>query len=145
MNANDARLSQLFVAANNSRVQDDSPNESGGVAGNNYDLLLRGEAGGVLGDSGASYTLSITAYDVTAGAAEPDLDPFASPQNENFNNAAPGNWQASGADFVKDEKYDITVGAGVTRGHVFRYTAALIATNNEVVSIIESDPFVLVP
>jgi hypothetical protein len=142
MNANDARFSQLFVAGNNSKVQDDSPNESGGAAGNDFDLLLKAEAGGVLGDSGAAYTLFITAYDVTAGTAEPDLNPFAVPNKENFN--AANNWVASGDDFVKEEKYDINVGAGVTRGHVFQYTATLIADNFEVVAIIQSDLFGLV-
>ncbi len=144
MNANDARFSQLFVAANNSRVQDDSPNESGGQAGNDYDLLLKAEAGGVIGDSGAAYKLFITAYDVTAGTAEPGLNPFAAPNNENFNNVAPGNWQPSGDDFVKEEKYDIAIPGTVTRGHVFQYTATLIANNFEIVSIIQSDLFVLV-
>jgi hypothetical protein len=142
MNANDARFSQLFVAGNNSKVQDDSPNESGGAAGNDFDLLLKAEAGGVLGDSGAAYTLFITAYDVTAGTAEPDLNPFSVPNKENFN--AANNWVASGDDFVKEEKYDINVGAGVTRGHVFQYTATLIADNFEVVAIIQSDLFALV-
>ena len=142
MNANDARFSQLFVAGNNSKVQDDSPNESGGKAGADYDLLVKAEAGGVLGDSGAAYTLFITAYDVTAGAAASGLNPFAAPNNENFN--AANNWVASGDDFVKEEKYDINIPANVTRGHVFQYTATLIAGNFEVVSIIQSDPFVLV-
>jgi len=142
MNANDARFSQLFVAGDGSRVEDDSPNESGGVAGNNYDLLLKTEAGGVLGDSGAAYDLFITAYDVTAGtAADASLNPFAAPNNENFN--AANNWVASGDDFVKEEKYDIAIGAGVTRGHVFQYTATLIADNFEVVDIIQSRLFVL--
>jgi hypothetical protein len=144
MNANDARFSQLFVAANNSKVEDDTPNESGGLAGNDYDLLLKAEAGGVIGDSGASYKLFITAYDVTAGTAEPDLNPFAAPNAENFNSVAPGNWQKSGDDFVKEEKYDITIGAGVTRGHVFQYTATLVADNFEVVDIIQSKLFILV-
>jgi hypothetical protein len=142
MNANDARFSQLFVAGNNSKVEDNTPNESGGVAGNDFDLLLKAEAGGVIGDSGAAYNLFITAYDVTAGTAEPDLNPFAAPNAENFNNA--NNWLASGADFVKEQKYDINIGAGVTRGHVFQYTATLIANNFEVVSILQSNLFILV-
>jgi hypothetical protein len=62
MNANDARFSQLFVAADNSVVQDDSPNETGGVGGTEYDLLLKAEAGNVLGGSGAAYDLAITCY-----------------------------------------------------------------------------------
>lgn len=143
MNANDARVSQLFVAANNSKVQDDSPNESGGAAGNDFDLLLKAEAGGVIGDSGAAYNLFITAFDVTAGTAAPaGLNPFAAPNNENFDNAF--NWLASGDDFVKEEKYDIAIPGAVVRGHVFQYTATLIADNFEVIAIIQSDLFVLV-
>jgi hypothetical protein len=143
MNANDARFSQLFVAGDGSRVQDDTPNESGGTAGNVYDLLLKAEAGGTLGDSGASYKLFITAFDVTAGtAADVSLNPFGSPESENFN--AGDNWNASGDDFVKEQKYDITIANVVPRGHVFQYTATLIADNFEVVSIIQSDLFVLV-
>jgi hypothetical protein len=142
MNANDARFSQLFVAGNNSKVEDNTPNESGGQPGNDFDLLLKAEAGGVIGDSGANYTLFITAYDVTAGTAEPDLNPFAAPKNENFN--AANNWVASGDDFVKEEKYDINVGAGVTRGHVFQYTATMVSGNFEIVDIIQSNLFILV-
>jgi hypothetical protein len=144
MNANDARFSQLFVAADGSVVQDDSPNESGGTAGDRYALLLKAEAGGVLGDSGAAYDLFITCYDVTAGTAQPLLNPFGSPSNENFENAAPGNWKPSGDDFVKEETYTITIDPAVVRDHVYQYTATLIADNNEVVSIIQSDLFVLV-
>jgi hypothetical protein len=143
MNANDARISQLYVAADNSMVQDDTPNESGGKKVDFYDLLLKAEAGGVLGDSGAAYNLFITAYDVTAGtAADVSLNPFAAPNDENFDGG--DNWVASGDDFVKEEKYDINIGAGVTRGHVFQYTATLIADNFEVISIVQSDLFVLV-
>jgi hypothetical protein len=142
MNANDARFSQLFVASDGSVVQDDSPNETG--AGNDFDLLLKAEAGNVLGGSGAAYDLAITCYDVTAGTAQPLLDPFTPPSNENFENAAPGNWKPSGPDFVKEETYNIAINAAVVRDHVYQYTATLIADNNQVVSIIQSDLFVLV-
>jgi hypothetical protein len=144
MNANDARFSQLFVAANGSKVEDNSPNESGGTAGDVFDLLLKAEAGGVIGDSGATYKLFITAFDLTAGTAELTLNPFAAPQDESFNNVAPGNWQPSGDDYVKEETYDITIDPGVIRGHVYQYTATLIANNHEIVSIIQSNLFVLV-
>jgi hypothetical protein len=65
LNANDARVTQLFVAVDGSLTQDDSPNETGGVAGDKYDLLLRAEAGSALGDSEGDYTLAITAYNVS--------------------------------------------------------------------------------
>jgi hypothetical protein len=144
MNANDARLTQLFVAVDDSQTQDDSPNETGGVAGNTYDVLLRGEAGSAIGDSSANYTLTITAFNVSKGVAEPLLDPVGSPFKEEFNSAAPNNWQPSGVDFVKEEKYDITIDANVPRGDVYQYTAQLVAENFEQISIIQSALFVVV-
>jgi hypothetical protein len=144
MNANDARFSQLFVATNGSVVQDDSPSEIAGAPQNDFDLLLKAEAGNVLGGSGAAYDLAITCYDVTAGTAQPLLDPFTPPRNENFETAAPGNWQGSGPDFVKEDKYDIAINGAVVRDHVYQYTATLIADNHQVVSTIQSDLFVLV-
>ena len=143
MNASDARLTQLFVAVDNSQTQDDSPNETGGVAGNTYDLHLRAEAGSAIGDGGGDYTLSITAFNVSKGVAEPGLNPFANPQAEEFKNTAPGNWGPVGVDFIKQETYNITIPNTVPRGDVFQYTAQMLGLNLEVISIIQSDLFVL--
>lgn len=142
MNANDARMTQLFTAVDNSQTQDDSPNETGGVAGNTYDLLLRAEAGSAIGDSSANYKLTITAFNVSKGVAEPLLNPVGSPFQEEFNSA--DNWKPVGVDFVKEEKYDITIAAAVPRGDVYQYTAQLVADNFEVISILQSNLFVLV-
>jgi hypothetical protein len=142
LNANDARVTQLFVAVDGSLTQDDSPNETGGVAGDKYDLLLRAEAGSALGDSEGDYTLAITAYNVSKGVAEPGLNPFTNPKAEEFD--AANNWKPLGVDFVKQEKYDITIPNTVPRGDVFQYTAQLISDNFEVISIIQSDRFALV-
>jgi hypothetical protein len=142
MNANDARMTQLFTAVDGSSTQDDSPNETGGVAGNTYDLLLRAEAGSAIGDSAANYTLTITAFNVSKGVAEPLLNPVGSPFKEEFDSA--DNWKPVGVDFVKEEKYDINIAAAVPRGDVYQYTAQLVADNFEVISIIQSDLFVLV-
>jgi hypothetical protein len=142
MNANDARLTQLFVSVDNSQTQDDSPNETGGVAGNTYDLHLRGEAGSAIGDSSANYTLTITAFNVSKGVAEPRLNPVGSPFKEEFDTN--DNWQPKGVDFVKEQKYDILIDAQVPRGDVYQYTAVLEADNAEQISIIQSALFVLV-
>jgi hypothetical protein len=142
MNANDARMTQLFTAVDGSSTQDDSPNETGGVAGNTYDLLLRAEAGSAIGDSAANYTLTITAFNVSKGVAEPLLNPVGSPFKEEFDSA--DNWKPVGVDFVKEEKYDINIAAAVPRGDVYQYTAQLVADNFEVISINQSDLFVLV-
>jgi hypothetical protein len=141
-NANDADLQDLFVATDGSKVPDPSPNEAGGNAGNTFDLFLRAAAGEVIGNSGATYKLNITAFDVTAGVPVPGLNPFAAPNAEAFN--AANNWVKTGDDFFKEEKYDITIPANVTRGNAFRYTASLIADNFQVVSTYQSALFVLV-
>lgn len=142
MNANDARLTQLFVSVDGSQTQDDSPNESGGVARDFYDLHLRGEAGSAIGDSSANYTLTITAFNVSKGVAEPLLNPVGSPFKEEFDTN--DNWQPVGVDFVKEQKYDITIDPAVPRGDVYQYTAVLEADNAEQISIIQSALFVLV-
>ena len=125
-----------------SEVQDTSPNEAGGVAVATFDLWLRAEAGEVIGGSGATYKLSITAFDVDAGVTA-DLSPFAAnPNPEGFN--AANNWVKTGDDFFKRQKYDINIPATVQRGHVFRYMASLIADNFQIVSTLQSDLFALV-
>jgi hypothetical protein len=143
MNANDARVTQLFVSVTGSQTPDDSPNETGGVAGTTYDLHLRGEAGSAIGNSKGDYNLSITAFNVSKGVAEPGLEPFTNPQLEEFENAAPGNWAPVGVDFVKEETYNITIPGGVPRGDVYQYTAQLVTVNFEVIEIIQSDLFIL--
>jgi hypothetical protein len=143
MNANDARLTQLFVAVTGSQTQDDSPNETGGVPGDFFDLLLRGEAGEVIGGSNGDYNLSITAFNVSKGVAEPLLNPITNPQLEEFKNAAPGNWAPFGDDFIKQETYNITIDPAVPRGDVYQYTAQLVTVNFEVIVIIQSALFIL--
>jgi hypothetical protein len=142
MNANDARMTQLLVSVDGSQTQDDSPNESGGVAGDKYDLHMHAEAGAAIGDSSADYTLTITAFNVSKGVAEPLLNPVGSPFQEEFNSG--DNWKPVGVDFVKEEKYDITIDPNVPRGDVYQYTAVLAAVNFEVIDIIEGELFVLV-
>jgi hypothetical protein len=135
------RLSQLFVATLDSRVQDDAPNVSGGGVVNEFDLLLKADGGGILGASGGTYKLNIMAFDEIAGVAEPGLSPFPGPHAEALN--AAHNWVSSGNDFFKEERYTIAIPASVTRGNVYHYTAALITDNFEAISIIHSDSFVI--
>jgi hypothetical protein len=142
MNANDARITLLFTAVDGSTTQDDSPNESGGVARDFYDLRMTAEAGAAVGDSSANYTLTITAFNVSKGVAEPLLNPVGSPFKEEFDTG--DNWQPSGDDFVKEEKYDILIDPAVPRGDVYQYTALLEADNAEQISISQSALFALV-
>jgi hypothetical protein len=153
MNANDARISRLFTTTDGGNAQDDSPNEVGGAVQGAFDLILEAEAGNVIGDSGAQYTLRLNVFDVSAGVAvAAGLFPAspAFPSVEVFDNSTPAdgknNWQGpgGGADFVKDQRYKVTIGGGVTRGNIFQYTASLVSRNFEVVSIAQSNMFILV-
>ena len=63
MNANDATLTALATAHTGSRVGDPAPNAPAAGA---FDLVLGAVAGSALGSSGAPYTLTITAIDLTA-------------------------------------------------------------------------------
>src|ERR1700722_7173152 len=60
MNANDARIAGVYTAAAGGVTEDNSPNAGPPRAGT-FDLIVQLEAGNVLGQSGANYTLTITA------------------------------------------------------------------------------------
>ena len=62
MNANDATLTELATAQTGSMVGDDAPNAP---ASGGFDLILGAVAGSALGSSGAPYTLTISAIDLT--------------------------------------------------------------------------------
>src|SRR6516225_1731910 len=63
VNANDATLTELATAQRGSTVADTAPNAP---ANPSFDLVLRAAAGSALGSSGARYTLTISAIDLTA-------------------------------------------------------------------------------
>ena len=69
MNANDATLTELATAQSGSMVKDDAPNAP---AGGGFDLIIAAVAGSALGSSGAPYTLTVSAIDLTA-ASQPGL------------------------------------------------------------------------
>jgi hypothetical protein len=63
VNANDAILTELATAQSGGMVPDNTPNAPTGA---NFDLLLEAVADSALGSSGAPYTLTISAIDLTA-------------------------------------------------------------------------------
>ncbi len=154
MNSNDARIADLFTVASGGLVQDETPN-AGSPPATAFDLILQAEAGSVLGSSGATYTLNITAVDENNGGVVAGLNPPAEPAggfSETFNSA--GGWEASAGDFVKTQpattaggtlgivRYTISIPAGTTGR--FHYNAEMVSSNFQVVSIAQSNTFVLV-
>lgn len=140
VNFNDARISRLYVTPTGSEVQDDSPNAPNTGVVNQFDLHLEMEAGGgVTGD----YQLFTIAYDVTTGANEPALDPPAGFLNGPGDFGVDPPWVATGNDRFFDQFETITI-PNTVPNHIFYYTVALVADNNQIVDIATSDPFILV-
>jgi hypothetical protein len=138
VNANDAQLTELTTAQSGSTVEDNAPNAPGQPA---FDVVVEAVAGSAVGGSGAPYTLTVTAMDLTNVAAAPALKPtITNPQHFDL---ATG-WKPSGPDFEYSQSFSITVPPGQYAGHVLQYVASLVNQNGQIVSIMESDPFVLV-
>jgi hypothetical protein len=139
--ANDGALTRLITVHTGGTVEDPAPNtpQPGNPAETTFDLHVEAVAGNTLGNSGATYQLTITASDLTAGAGAPGLSPGTFAQS-----FSPGSgWKPGGADeYVTNQVFTINIPAGVS-GHVFRYTGSLVSTDCEEAWLIRSDPFVL--
>ena len=141
MNANDAKLTELTTAPSGSMVDDSAPNAP---ASGSFDLVLEAVAGSVLGDSAAPYTLTVSAIDLTAVS-----QPWPVQTLHQAFDAASG-WKLSGVgpDYEYTQTFPIAVPGngpgGPLAGHTLQAVVSLISQNGQVVSIIQSDPFVLV-
>jgi hypothetical protein len=143
VNANDAQLIEVLTAQHGSTVEDNAPNAPapGQAAATSYDVVIEGNAGNVIGNSGAPYTLSVTAMDLTTMQAATNLDPAVGAQ---FFSAPTWNKNGPG-DFDTQQSFTITVPSpNPYAGHVLQYVASLVSANYQVVSILQSEPFTLV-
>lgn len=143
MNDNDAQLTDLITAQSNSTVENTAPNAPGAPG---FDLVIEAVAGSAVGNSGAPYTLNVSVMDLTA-VAPADLVPAIPAQ---FFNTVTG-WNQNGSEFEYSQTFPVTIpltgGAGSPReyvGHTLQYVASLVNQNAQIVSILESEPFVLV-
>lgn len=141
VNANDSTLTELATAQSGSMVADNTPNAP---ASGSFDLVVEAVAGSALGSSGAPYTLTISAIDMTAvSQAWP-----AQILHQAFDTAT--GWQRSGAgpDYQCTQAFPIAVPGGgpggPPAGHTLRFVASLVSQGAQIASIIHSDPFVLV-
>jgi hypothetical protein len=141
VNANDATLTGLVTAQTGSRVADTTPNAP---ANPGFDLVMQAVAGSALGSSGAPYTLTISAIDLTTVS-----QPWP-PQtlHQAFDSAS--GWQLSGTgpDYQCTQTFPITVPGGgpggPVAGHTLQCVASLVSQGAQIASIIHSHPFVLV-
>jgi hypothetical protein len=140
LNANDAQMTELLTANAGSTVENSAPNAPG-PGTPTFDLVVEAVAGNAIGGSGAPYTLTVTAMDLTDVKPAPALSPaIANPQHFD----APTGWKPNGLDFEYNKSFTIKVPKGVYKDHVLQYVASLVSPNGQIVSIIESEPFVLV-
>jgi hypothetical protein len=140
VNANDAALTELATAQTGSRVHDDAPNAP---AGSGFDLIIAAVAGSALGSSGAPYTLTISAIDLTTVS-----QPWP-PQilHQTFDPASGWKLSGTGPDYQCAQTIPTTVPGGPggrLAGHTLQFVASLISPGAQIVAIRQSDPFVLV-
>jgi hypothetical protein len=140
VNANDATLAELATAQSGSRVHDDAPNAP---ARGGFDLIVAAAAGSALGSSGAPYTLTISAIDLTTVT-----QPWP-PQilHQAFDAASGWTLSGTGPDYACTQTIPHTIPGGpgsALAGHALRFVATLISPGAQIVAIRHSDPFVLV-
>lgn len=144
MNANDAQLTEVITAQSGSTIDESAPNApmpGAPASAATFDLVLEGVAGNAIGNSGGPYALKVTCMDLTTVTAAPALDPPIGAQTF----IAPL-WEPNGPDdYSSHQVFTINVPApNAYAGHVLQYVASLVSVNDQVVSIVESEPFILV-
>ena len=141
VNANEATLTGLAAAQTGSMVADTTPNAPANAS---FDLILVAAAGSALGSSGASYTLTISAIDLTA------VSPAWPAQTIRQAFDAASGWKLSGAgpDYQCTQAFPVPVPGGgpggPLAGHALQCVASLISQGAQIASIIHSQPFVLI-
>jgi hypothetical protein len=144
MNPNDAKITSLYVSEPGvvSDIEDDAPNANA-PAGSTFRVTLEMVAG--LAVSGQVYHLKTTCSDLTDTTNALPQAPVGLPLNTPGGGAPFGAppWIPDGSRYVFNQSVVVPPPPLAKRGHVYRYTASLFTTNGDIVSIKESDPFVL--
>jgi hypothetical protein len=141
MNANDAMLTGLAAAQPGSRVAAPAPNAPASAT---FDLIIRASAGNALGSSGAPYTLTISAMDLTAVTQGWPTQTL----HQAFDAANGWALRGAGPDYQCTQTVAVPVPGGgpggPLAGHTLQCVASLVSHGALIASIIHSDPFVLV-
>ena len=141
MNANHAALTGLTTAHTGSTLADPAPNAP---AAGRFDLILHAAAGSALGGSGAPYTLTISAIDLTAVTQGWPTQTL----HQAFDAACGWGLHGAGPDYQCTQIVAVPVPGGgpggPLAGHTLQCVATLISHGAQIASIIHSDPFVLV-
>jgi hypothetical protein len=140
---NDAEFTHLYTASTGLDVEDNEPNTpaAGGAApATSFDLHVEAVAGNTLGGSGVNYVLTLTCIDDVTAAPNAAMSSAFSQQF-----LAADGWKSGGAagNFVKEQVIPVPIPANVG-GHVFHYEGRLVSVDNQVISFIQSNRFILV-
>jgi len=141
MNANDAVLTTVATAQTGSMVADTAPNAPASAS---FDLIIRAAAGSALGNSGAPYTLTISAIDLTAVSQGWPTQTL----HQAFDAANGWKLSGTGPDYQCTQIVPVPVPGGgpggPLAGHTLQCVASIVSQGAQIASIIHSDPFVLV-
>ena len=141
MNANDAVLTTVATAQTGSMVADTAPNAPASAS---FDLIIRAAAGSALGNSGAHYTLTISAIDLTAVSQGWPTQTL----HQAFDAANGWKLSGTGLDYQCTQTVPVPVPGGgpggPLAGHTLQCVASIVSQGAQIASIIHSDPFVLV-
>lgn len=140
MNAHLATLTGLATTHTGSTVGHHAPNAPGA---DSFDLIVQAAAGRALGNSGTPYTLSISAIDLTAVTQGWPTHTL----HQAFDAANGWKLSGTGPDYQCTHTVAVPVPGGIggpLAGHVLQCVASLVSHGAQIVSIIHSEPFVLV-
>ena len=144
-NFNDAEITAIYVSHKASpRVQDDAPNAP--TSGDPFDVTLEMVAGNALYTGG--YTLTVSCADLTAWKPAPASMIPATPPFDKAGSFGGAGWKTAGPGpqyltFSNSETVNTTKPFGGD-DHVYQYTVSLVNASGQVVSVKQSDEFVLV-
>jgi len=140
MNANDAMVTALATTHTGGMVADTAPNAPAAAS---FDLVLEAVAGSALGSSGTPYTLTISAVDLTAVTQGWPTQTL----HQAFDAANGWELRGDGPDYQCTQTVAVPVPGGPggpLAGHTLQCVASLVSQGALIVSITQSDPFVLV-
>ncbi len=136
-NFNDAKITSLYVSEPGTvkDIQDNAPNAP---HGGKYRVTLEMVAGdGVLG----GYELITTCTDLTDATSAPAQKPGAPLNGAGAFQTGP--WQKDGAHWVFNQSVTLPPPAS-GKDHAYQYVTTLCNSNREIVSFMQSEPFILV-
>jgi len=155
MNANDARITRVYAQETGggiAAIENPAPNATQPGKASQFDVVIELDAGGIVAGGSGTYTVQLITVDVTNDCTVIPTAPFTQNISGSFSTAAP--WVAVGTGGNPDYELLTVITlpvAGIpisapflSLPHILKFYAALISAGNQLVSVVESEPFVIV-